>query len=416
MGWLVPAIIAMLSNTVILALVYLYLYLKERSPSLFLFFISWSVYGLRFVFMLLYIYWSHRWMLIANQAMALVSAHLLLTSVRVWLGKSASTTAWNSATLIGLLWIIGASFSTLLFTAYTIPSFFYVGIIYGAAGVTLIRSRFGSFTGVRILAITLILWGIHKIDYPFLRPVEWFAPWGYLIGAAAAVITAIGMVLIYFDTAKKRLNELLREKEILIREVHHRVKNNLSIIDSLLRYHIDVVDDPSSREVLQKLENKITAFALIHSLLHTSDSVEDIDVVVYVRDLVEHVVTGYDESPETVSFEFEPAVLPLSIDYAKNLGLIVNELVSNALKYSEGDGNTKRIRVTLISSDNGRAVLSVADNGPGIPEGIDVESLKMSGLYLVQMLCQEIDGHMRIESASGTEVRVDFALPAVRSR
>lgn len=413
MDWLVPAIIATLSNTVVLSLVYLYLYFKERHPSLFLFFVSWGIYAFRFVFMLLYIYLHQRWMLIANQLFALVSAHMLLVSVRVWLEKRGSPIPWSSASLVVSIWIVGAAFAPLPFTIYTIPSFLYVGIVYIAAGITLIRSRVGSLGGVRIVSSTLIFWGIHKIDYPFLRPAESFAPWGYLIGAAAAVIAAIGMVLIYFDTAKREQNELLREKEILIREVHHRVKNNLSIIDGLLRYHIDALEDTAGREVLQKLGNKIAAFALMHTQLYKSDSVEYIDFGVYVRNLVDRLVATYDEPPETVKVVLRPAEILLNTNHAKNLGLMVIELVSNALKHAGIEGDTKRIGVTLDCSDQERAVLIVDDNGTGIPAEVTFDSPKMSGLYLVRRLCDEIKGNMRIDRSSGTNVRINFALPSM---
>jgi two-component sensor histidine kinase len=142
------------------------------------------------------------------------------------------------------------------------------------------------------------------------------------------------MILIYFETAKRSLHDLLHEKEILIREVHHRVKNNLSILHSLLRHHLDTVDSPATAEILKKLEDKIFAFVMIHSLLHNSDSVERIDFGKYLREFSRHLVESYGESEEILSFDLRVERLEMEINYAKNLGLIVNEIITNALKHA----------------------------------------------------------------------------------
>ena len=410
MDWLVPAIVATLSNTLILSLVYLYLYTQEREQSLQLFLASWTLYTLRFVFMLLFVYWNRRWMLIANQTVTLLSAHLLLQSVRLWLGKAQMSRIWSITTVAGLIWIVAAAFSDLLFTGYTIPSFFYVGALYIAAGVSVLRGLRHRSAGVYVVAITLIVWGIHKMDYPFLRPLEWFAPWGYLIGAIAAVITAVGIILIYFERAKYRLNELVSEKDVLVREVHHRVKNNLSIIDSLLHYHLEQVRDEQSKEVLEKLTTKVSTFALIHDLLYRSESLEHIDFVSYLRQLVGQLVAAYGESPDTVHYSLPDSELYIEIDLAKNIGLIVNELVSNACKYGVGHRQGQRIDLILERTLGDRWRLIVRDNGPGMPEDSVPESPGMSGLYLVRMLAEELSGSMEFGSGPGAEIRIEWAM------
>lgn len=410
MPWLQPAIIATLSNTAILALVYLYLYLKEGNRSLFLFFISWCVYSLRFVVMLLYIYFDRTALLVLNQTLVVVSSHLLLVAFNTWLKKTPSPLILNIASFICLLWIAGVGFLGLPFTNYTIPIFFYVGFLYIFIGILLLRSSWRSMSGIKIVSITLIIWGLHKIDYPFLRPIDWIAPWGYLLAAIAAVITAIGMILIYFETTKNRLNDLLYEKEILIREVHHRVKNNLSILYSLLKHHLSSVDNPSTKAILQKLEDKIFAFVLIHTLLHKSESVERIDFQEYIQEFAKHLAESYGESEEILSFNFHSSNLVMDINYAKNLGLIVNEVLTNALKHGFNGDNEKHIDISIMETKQRNFTLKIRDNGVGLPEDIDMNNPKMSGLYLVQMLCKEIDGKLEFKKAKGTEVIIQFSV------
>lgn len=410
-SWLQPALVATISNTVILSMVYLYLYIKEKEHSLFLFFISWSVYSLRFVAMFFYIYVESPALLIMNQALVIISSHLLFVAFNTWLGKKPSPLSINIASSSCLLWVFGIGFFKLPFTQYTIPVFFYVGILYIAIGIILLWSGHKKMSGVRIISVTLILWGLHKIDYPFLRPVDWFAPWGYLIGAIAAVITAIGMILIYFETTKNSLNELLREKEILIREVHHRVKNNLSVLHSLLNHNIATVTEPSTRDILKKIEDKIFAFALIHTLLHKSESVENIDFKRYIHDFARHIVDSYGASEEILSFDLGTNSLILDIDYAKNLGLIFNELLTNALKHAFRDDTSIHIDIKLQEVSGHTYELIIRDNGRGLPDDIDMDSRKMSGLYLVRMLCEDIGARMELYNREGTVALITFSHP-----
>lgn len=408
MSWLLPSIIATLSNTTILALVYLYLYLKEKEASLLLFFISWCIYSLRFVAMLLYIYFDRVGLLVINQSCVIISGHLLLVAFNSWLKRIPSPPVLNISTSTALLWVVVVGFLGLPFSLYTIPIFLYVGILYIRAAYILMRSTWSSMAGIRIVSVTLLIWGFHKMDYPFLRPVEWFAPWGYLLGAVAAVVTAIGMILIYFETAKKSLNLLLREKEVLIKEVHHRVKNNLSILHGLVNHSMASTEDPGLKEVLKKLEDKIFAFALIHSILHKSETVEEIDFGDYLRKLLHHLLESYGEKEEILSLAIIPEPLFLEISLAKNLGLIVNELVTNALKHAFSSSNEKHIQIKITEKTKSLYSLSICDSGTGFSQDLGIQNPKMSGIYLVRMLCEEIGGELEVRSEQGTEMIIHF--------
>jgi len=218
------------------------------------------------------------------------------------------------------------------------------------------------------------------------------------------------MILIYFETTKIRLNDLLHEKEILIREVHHRVKNNLSILHSLIHHYLSSVDSPATKEILQKLEDKIFAFALIHTLLHKSESVERIDFQEYIQEIARHLAKSYGEAEEILSFNFHSSHLVMDINYAENLGLIVNEVLTNALRHGFNNDQEKHIDISIMETKQRYFTLKIQDNGVGMPEDIDMDSPKMSGLYVVRMLCKEIDGTLEFRKIKGTEVKIQFIM------
>lgn len=406
MNWLEPAIIATFCNSFILFLVYFYLYFKERIQSLKVFAFSWAIYAARYIFMLLYVYYEHPLLLLANQLTVFISVFLLLYGFILWRGKTGMPSAWIVTGSITVIWIIATHFMRLNFMLYTLPTFMVTGIIYITCAVLLLRDKTISGTGKRAVGVILIIWGLHKMDYPFLRTVDWFAPIGYLIGAVCAVLTAIGIILIYFDKAKKELHASLNEKNILLREVNHRVKNNLNVVLSLVQFQTLRSHRPEMQDVLIKLKNRIFAIALIHSQLHKQKDIYNIDFKTYLRELITYILTSLGEDSHIVSMNLPGEEIPLTIDQAKTLGLIINEGITNSIKHAfDSNGADKHIEISFFLR-NGFYELVIRDNGKGITAKPGDNG--NSGLFLMEQLCEELDGELSVRNDRGTVICITF--------
>jgi PAS domain S-box-containing protein len=220
MTWLFPSIVATLMGTVILTCTFFYLYSYDRRKFLCIWATAWLVYAARYGFMLLLI--SPRPLLpetslvIANQLAALISGMLLLWGSYVFIRKSLPQ-AWLFFALIDAGWIAAASLAGFSFYQLTIPTFFFLGTVYIMTGILIHRHFDIRGIGKNFTALAFILWGIHKFDYPFLRPVEWFAPWGYLIAASLEITVAIGMLLIYFQMNYEALQKSEERLDLAVR-------------------------------------------------------------------------------------------------------------------------------------------------------------------------------------------------------
>ncbi|MGM0577430.1 MAG: PAS domain-containing protein [Myxococcota bacterium] len=202
--------------------------------------------------------------------------------------------------------------------------------------------------------------------------------------------------------AERRLRESLREKESLVREIHHRVKNNLQVVSSLLQLQARHVELPSDREMLQASRDRIHAMAAIHEELYADRDLSCIDLQRYVGRVVRGLVGSYPV--EGVRTSVDMGGFCLGIDAAIPLGLIVNELVTNALQHGYPDGCPGVVRVTLREEDGG-LLLVVRDDGVGLPEDFDPEAEGSLGLFLARSLCRQIGGRMEIRRNGGAEFR-----------
>jgi two-component sensor histidine kinase len=211
------------------------------------------------------------------------------------------------------------------------------------------------------------------------------------------------------ERAESRLRASLREKDTLLQEIHHRVKNNLQVVSSLLKLQSRTVQDPVTLQVLQESQNRLRSMALIHERLYQSDSLAQIDFAEYLRSLTRYLVRSYRSVSGPVAVGFQVESIPLSIERAVPCGLIVNELVSNALKYAFPGGRPGKVEVGLSRAD-GHLWLSVRDDGVGLPEDLDVEKLDSLGLQLVYMLAGQLGGEVHIDTRLGTTFEISFAV------
>ncbi|WP_243361787.1 sensor histidine kinase [Fundidesulfovibrio terrae] len=213
-------------------------------------------------------------------------------------------------------------------------------------------------------------------------------------------------------TERKRTEEImaasLREKEVLLREIHHRVKNNLNIISSLLSLQEDAVDHPAALDALAESRGRITSMAMIHEQLYTSGDFSGIEVDGYLRQLLARLVAAYRATGD-ISLAFDLSAITLTLDQAIPFGLIMNELVTNSLKHAFRNRDRGTITVST-ALENGSVNLVIADDGEGLPQGFSLNSVSSLGLQIVTMLVRQLHGKLTVEPAGGARFRLCFPL------
>lgn len=214
-------------------------------------------------------------------------------------------------------------------------------------------------------------------------------------------------------TKSKMTNELLisslHEKENLLKEIHHRVKNNLQVISSLLSLQSDYIEDDHTKELFNESRNRIKSMALIHERLYQANNLAQIDFSEYINDLVNGLLRTYRSKSQLVKLNLKTDLIYLPIDYAVPCGLIINELISNALKYATVGKNEINLDV-LFNVDGKNCSLIVADDGPGIPQNIALGNTSTLGLQLVNDLAQQLEGTLTLNRDKGTEFILNFNL------
>lgn len=208
--------------------------------------------------------------------------------------------------------------------------------------------------------------------------------------------------------AEEKISQSLREKELLLKEIHHRVKNNLQVVSSLLKLQSGYVKDENSLDVLIDSQNRVRSMALVHQKLYQSKDFSEIDLSEYIKQLCDHLITVFKTRADNIKISVKSEDLNLSIDYAIPCGLILNELISNSLKYAFPNGKKGEILIVLNKNSDGKYFISLSDNGIGFPENIDYRKTKSLGLQLVNTLVGQIDGIITMENKSGTSYTITF--------
>lgn len=213
---------------------------------------------------------------------------------------------------------------------------------------------------------------------------------------------------------RARLTASLAEKEVLLREVHHRVKNNLQIISSLLSIQSSHLEDDQAIEVLRECQGRVRSMALIHENLYRSENLASVNFAKYIRSLIAYICRSSDDGARAVSMNLDLEEVPLNIDYAIPCGLIVNELVTNSLKHAFPEGRTGKICIELRSFERGIISLSVKDDGVGLSTDPDTGTPKSvgMGLQLVKALARQIKASLEIDGHDGAAFTIVFSAPA----
>ncbi len=221
-------------------------------------------------------------------------------------------------------------------------------------------------------------------------------------------LTDIYAIAINRHRAEVRIKQSLYEKEVLLREIHHRVKNNMQIISSLLSLQSRSMHEEKYKGLFVESQNRIMSMALIHEKLYQSNDLEKIDFKEYINDLVRSLFQSY-EVYGSIEPRIEVKDISLGIDYAIPCGLIVNELVTNSIKHAFPDGKKGEIFINFRSQDGGYIQFDVSDNGVGIPGDLDIDKTATLGLHLVILLAKnQLNGEIDLDRSSGTRFIVKF--------
>ncbi|MHC1697317.1 MAG: sensor histidine kinase [Geobacteraceae bacterium] len=205
-----------------------------------------------------------------------------------------------------------------------------------------------------------------------------------------------------------QLRNSLKEKEILLREVHHRVKNNLQVIFSLIDWQSDYIQDPDSLGLLKECQNRIQSMALVHEELYRAKDFANFDFGEYIKNLVGSLYQSYMVPGEKISFTINAQNIALEIDQAIPCGMIINELVSNAIKHAFPDGRSGTICVEVQECGEQQVLLAVADNGVGLPSTLDHRGSETLGLQLVCLLAEQLHGKADFQRENGTRFEFVF--------
>ncbi|MFD2246229.1 ligand-binding sensor domain-containing protein [Pontibacter ruber] len=271
------------------------------------------------------------------------------------------------------------------------------------------------------------LWMPKPLTYSFaIAPPIWRNEWFVTLMMLVIAGSFIGVVrlrernLVKLNTLLERkvhhrtrlLEEKNREKEILLKEIHHRVKNNLQIVISLLNLQARHLQDPVELDVMQAIRSRVRSMAILHEQLYHQHDLAHIDLDDYFMGICESLYASYGLTQADVKLEFLVPPVKVDIDTAITLGLIVNELISNSFKYAFSDKGKGVLHLELVKQNDRSYVLTISDNGPGMPADIEQRKNQSFGLKLVTTLSKKLSGNIYYNNNNGTKSTLFFVLPS----
>jgi len=223
----------------------------------------------------------------------------------------------------------------------------------------------------------------------------------------------VGIAIFSRDISEKIASETdlrgaLKEKEVLLKEVHHRVKNNLQVISSILNLQTSYVKDKETASILKECQNRIKTMAYIHESLYQTKDFLQINFSEYIINLVKNLFYSYDANQQKIKANFDVDTIFLNLDTSIPCGLIINELVSNAFKYAFTDRTEGFISVKVKKTENNKIKMQVSDNGKGMPANVDFKNTESLGLQLVNILSEQINATLTLNQTNGTTFEIIF--------
>jgi len=215
-------------------------------------------------------------------------------------------------------------------------------------------------------------------------------------------------MVIHRKQAEAALRASLREKEVLLREIHHRVKNNMQVISSLLNLQARHIEDPAVLEMFQESQRRIRSMALVHEKLYLSKDLSNIEFSQYIQSLALHLFHSYQVDSNLIKLKTDMEKIFMNINTAIPCGLIVNELISNALKHAFPNGRGGEILIELRRTEGDKFLLIVSDTGIGFPDSLDFRNTTTLGMQIITMLVEQLDGRIELSRQQGSSFKITF--------
>ena len=207
---------------------------------------------------------------------------------------------------------------------------------------------------------------------------------------------------------KKKLEENVEEINLLLREVHHRVKNNLQVVTSLLNIQQRTISDKKAQEAIQESKNRIESMGLIHQSFYQNKNLGEINTREYIQNLVRRLFESYSTSEQRVDWEANVQDIYLDMDTLVPLGLIINEMVSNSLKHAFGENQSGKLSISLERHDD-QIKLEISDNGTGLNGILALEKSGSFGFNMIKAFVKKINGRLKLLDGEGTTFQIEFA-------
>lgn len=207
---------------------------------------------------------------------------------------------------------------------------------------------------------------------------------------------------------ERQLEESIKEKEVLLKEVHHRVKNNMQVISSILNLQSSYISDENALAILRESQDRIKSMSFVHESLYQSKTLSEVNFAEYIQNITRNLYHSYGRPEGGIDLEFELENLYLNLDTSIPCGLIINEIVSNSLKYAFHGRVKGKIKIEFSKLSDGRLKLIVSDDGIGLAEDFDIENAESLGLQLVTTLITQVSGELEIDVSRGTKFNIVF--------
>jgi PAS domain S-box-containing protein len=207
---------------------------------------------------------------------------------------------------------------------------------------------------------------------------------------------------------ESQLEESIKEKEVLLKEVHHRVKNNMQVISSILNLQSSYITDENALGIIRESQDRIKSMSFVHESLYQSNTLSEVNFAEYIQNITRNLYHSYGRPEGGIDLEFELENIYLNLDTSIPCGLIINEVVSNSLKYAFKGRETGKIKIVFTKLSDGKMKLIIADNGIGLPKDFDIENADSLGLQLVTTLITQVSGKLEIDVSNGTSFGIEF--------